>query len=137
MHDALKGYNVTILAYGQTSSGKTHTISGTDHYPGLIALTAKSLFKSLKYLITTEGIIAMPAPHNNEVNFTDRRTQVTISFLEIYNESVNDLLNSTKRNLEVRENKDGDVIVEGLTNKIVTCEEEFLNCMREGESIRM
>jgi len=75
----------------------------------------------------------MPAPHNNEVNFTDRRTEVTISFLEIYNESVNDLLNSAKRNLEVRENKNGDVIVEGLTLKTVTCEEEFMSCLREGE----
>lgn len=79
----------------------------------------------------------MPAPHNNEVNFTARRTQVTISFLEIYNEGVNDLLNSTKRNLEVRENKNGDVIVDGLTHKIVTCEEEFINCLREGEQIKM
>jgi centromeric protein E len=137
IYDALKGYNVTILAYGQTSSGKTHTISGTDEYPGLIVLTAKSLFKSLKYLVTPEGINAMPAPHNNEVNFTERRTQVTISFLEIYNESVNDLLNCTKRNLEVRENRNGDVIVDGLTNKVVTCEEEFLTCMHEGDAIRM
>jgi centromeric protein E len=135
--DALKGYNVTILAYGQTSSGKTHTISGTDEFPGLIVLTAKSLFKSLEYLVTPEGITAMPAPHNNEVNFTDRRTQVTVSFLEIYNESVNDLLNNGKRNLEVRENKIGDVIVEGLTLKTVICEDEFMNCMREGESVRM
>jgi len=43
------------------------------------------------------------------------------------------LLNTTKRNLEVRENKIGDVIVDGLTHKIVTCEEEFLSCLREGE----
>lgn len=44
IQDALKGYNVTILAYGQTSSGKTHTIVGTDDFPGLIVLAAKSLF---------------------------------------------------------------------------------------------
>ncbi len=59
----------------------------------------------------------MPAPHNNEVNFTDRSATVSISYLEIYNENVNDLLNSSKRNLEVRENKNGDVFVDGLTNK--------------------
>jgi kinesin family protein 18/19 len=41
LYNALKGYNVTILAYGQTSSGKTHTISGTNEHPGLIVLTAK------------------------------------------------------------------------------------------------
>lgn len=68
-------------------------------------------------MVTPEGINAMPTPHNNEVNFTDRRTTVSVSYLEIYNENVNDLLNSTKRNLEVRENKNGDVLVDGLTNR--------------------
>ncbi len=137
LYNALKGYNVTILAYGQTSSGKTHTISGTNECPGLIVLTANSLFKNLKYLVTPEGINSMPAPHNNEVNFTERRTHVTISYLEIYNENVNDLLDGSKRNLEVRENKSGDVIVEGLTHKIVTCQEEFMECLRDGELVRI
>jgi len=86
--------------------------------------------------VTPEGINAMPVPHNNEVSFTDRSTTVSISYLEIYNENVNDLLDSTKRNLEVRENKNGDVLVEGLTFKTITCEEEFFECLREGESIR-
>ncbi len=136
IYEALKGYNVTVLAYGQTSSGKTHTVSGNDEYPGLIVLTAKLLFKSLKFLVTTEGIKKVPAPHYNEGNFTERRTQVTISFLEIYNESVNDLLDRTKKNLEVREDRNGDVFVDGLTKKVVTCEEEFLSCMHEGDAIR-
>jgi centromeric protein E len=137
LFNALKGYNVTILAYGQTSSGKTHTISGNSESPGLIVLAANTLFKNLQYLVTPEGINAMPAPHNNEVNFTDRSTRVTISYLEIYNENVNDLLDGSKRNLEVRENKSGDVLVEGLTLKTVTCQEEFMECLREGESVRM
>jgi hypothetical protein len=68
-------------------------------------------------MVTPEGINAMSTPHNNEVNFTDRRTTVSVSYLEIYNENVNDLLNSSKRNLEVRENKNGDVLVDGLTNR--------------------
>jgi len=93
LHNALKGYNVTILAYGQTCSGKTHTIRGTQENPGLIVLTANELFEKLQYLITPEGINAMPAPHNNEAGFTDRVITVTISYLEIYNENVNDLLN--------------------------------------------
>ena len=78
----------------------------------------------------------MPAPHNNEVNFTDRSATVSVSYLEIYNENVNDLLNSSRRNLEVRENKTGDVLVEGLTHRKVTDETEFLELLREGESIR-
>lgn len=50
--NALKGYNVTILAYGQTCSGKTYTISGNSHSPGIISLTADELFKSLNYLVS-------------------------------------------------------------------------------------
>jgi hypothetical protein len=120
LHNALKGYNVTILAYGQTSSGKTHTVRGTDESPGLIHLTANSLFKWLDFLVTKTGIREMPAPHNFEADFTDRKYYVTISYLEIYNENVNDLLDGTKRNLEVRENKNGEVLVENLTMKKVS-----------------
>ena len=48
--------------------------------------------------------------------------------MEIYNESVNDLLDEKKRNLEVRDYR-GDVIVYGLTEKKVTREEELIECL--------
>ena len=41
-----------------------------------------------------------------------RDAKVSASYMEIYNESVNDLLNSNKKNLEIRENKDGGVLVD-------------------------
>ena len=56
MRNALKGYNVTVLAYGQTSSGKTHTIRGNMEAPGIIPLTAKELFRTIEYLKSPEGI---------------------------------------------------------------------------------
>lgn len=59
----------------------------------------------------------MPGQGNKKVNFTDTSATVSVSYLEIYNENVNDLLNSSKHNLEVRENKNGDVLVDGLTHK--------------------
>ncbi len=68
-------------------------------------------------------------PLNNEENFTKRSAEVTISFIEIYNENVNDLLFSSKKNLEVREDLDGDVFVENLTTVVVTSEKQFLECM--------
>ena len=58
--NALKGYNVTILAYGQTSSGKTHTISGSESQPGLISLAANELFRALDYLVSKDGIKNLP-----------------------------------------------------------------------------
>jgi hypothetical protein len=50
MRNALQGYNVTVLAYGQTSSGKTFTIRGNQDSPGIISLAAKELFKRIKFL---------------------------------------------------------------------------------------
>ncbi len=113
VNNALKGYNVTILAYGQTSSGKTHTITGNSESPGLIKLTAQELFRGLNYLVSPEGIREIPiSPETKENPFIVRKASVSISFLEIYNENVNDLLDASKRNLEVREHKAGEVFVD-------------------------
>jgi hypothetical protein len=83
----------------------------------------------LRSLESPEDINAMLNPLNNEENFTKRSAEVTISFIEIYNENVNDLLFSSKKNLEVREDLDGDVFVENLTTVVVTSEKQFLECM--------
>jgi hypothetical protein len=83
----------------------------------------------LRSLESPEDKNAMLNPLNNEENFTKRSAEVTISFIEIYNENVNDLLFSSKKNLEVREDLDGDVFVENLTTVVVTSEKQFLECM--------
>ena len=61
MNNALKGYNVSVLAYGQTNSGKTFTITGGKDnsgawQPGIIPLTAEELFRTIEYLQSREGI---------------------------------------------------------------------------------
>ena len=50
VQQALNGYNVMIAAFGQTSSGKTHTIRGCDKSPGIIVLTARELFRGIANL---------------------------------------------------------------------------------------
>ena len=55
-----------------------------------------------------------------------RHVSVSVSYLEIYNENVNDLLDQNRRNLEVRDNRDGEVSVENLSLRRVTCEEDFI-----------
>jgi len=47
VRQALNGYNVMIAAFGQTSSGKTHTIRGCNKSPGIIMLTARELFQGI------------------------------------------------------------------------------------------
>lgn len=130
--NALKGYNVTILAYGQTSSGKTHTISGSESQPGLISLAANELFRGLDYLVSVDGIRNMPLTQDSKEDslFIQRTATVSVQFMEIYNEFVNDLLDPSKKNLEVREHSSGEVYVHGLTKKSVQGVDEFMNFLR-------
>lgn len=69
---AIEGYNITVFAYGQTSSGKTYTMKGDLRNPGIIGLSVKALFQLLKkWKKHSEG----------EASFT-----VKVSYLEVYNE---------------------------------------------------
>ena len=65
-----------------------------------------------------------------------RNIKVVVSYLEIYNENVNDLLDSSKRNLDVRDGKDG-VVVERLTFRQVQSTAQMLEILEEGDRIRM
>uniref|UniRef100_A0A3B4FBH1 Kinesin motor domain-containing protein n=1 Tax=Pundamilia nyererei TaxID=303518 RepID=A0A3B4FBH1_9CICH len=82
----VEGYNGTIFAYGQTSSGKTFTMMGTSRTPGVIPQAVEDVFQSIK-------------------NFPEKEFLLRVSYMEIYNETVTDLLvDSWKRKpLEVRE----------------------------------
>lgn len=80
----MQGYNGTILVYGQTTSGKTYTMLGTPDKPGLLPCTLRDIFK---------GIQAD----------TDTQYRISISYLEIYNEIINDLLEPELTNLRIKE----------------------------------
>ena len=130
MNDIIKssvlGYNGTIFAYGQTGSGKTFTISGAPSnfaYRGIIPRSISRLFNE----ISTKP----------EYDFN-----IQISYLEIYNEIMFDLLPEDgkflgeRANIEFQEDNKGNVIVKGLTKHKVTNEEECFNLLFEGESNR-
>ena len=130
MNDIIKssvqGYNGTIFAYGQTGSGKTFTISGAPSnfaYRGIIPRSISRLFNE----ISTKP----------EYDFN-----IQISYLEIYNEIMFDLLPEDgkflgeRANIEFQEDNKGNVIVKGLSKHKVTNEEECFNLLFEGESNR-
>ncbi|ESK97519.1 kinesin family protein [Moniliophthora roreri MCA 2997] len=92
LQGVLDGYNATVFAYGATGCGKTHTISGTEADPGIIYLAMADLFQRIE----------------------DRKdewlTEVVVTFLEIYNEEIRDLLaepgtNAPRGGLSIREDK--------------------------------
>ncbi|KAI0677502.1 kinesin-domain-containing protein [Trametes maxima] len=100
LSNLLDGYNTTIFAYGATGCGKTHTISGTDADPGIIYLTMADLFQEI------------------EDRREDHTIDVAVTFLEIYNEEIRDLLSepgtpTPRGGLQIREDKTVKVV--GLT----------------------
>ncbi|XP_024459742.1 kinesin-like protein KIN-7K, chloroplastic isoform X3 [Populus trichocarpa] len=84
VNGAMEGINGTIFAYGVTSSGKTHTMHGDQRSPGIIPLAVKDAFSIIQETPNREFLLR-------------------VSYLEIYNEVVNDLLNPAGQNLRIRE----------------------------------
>uniref|UniRef100_UPI0037E73BF8 kinesin heavy chain n=1 Tax=Semicossyphus pulcher TaxID=241346 RepID=UPI0037E73BF8 len=119
--DVLGGYNGTIFAYGQTSSGKTHTMEGNLHNPqgmGIIPRIAEDIF---------EHIFAM----DENLEF-----HIKVSYFEIYMDKIRDLLDVTKTNLSVHEDKHRVPYVKGCTERFVTSPEEVMDVIDEGKANR-
>ncbi|XP_047023734.1 kinesin-related protein 4-like isoform X1 [Helicoverpa zea] len=112
---ATAGFNGTIFAYGQTSSGKTYTMTGTDSSPGIIPLAVINLFEIIK-------------------NIPDRDFLVRVSYIEIYNETLRDLFNLSRKYVKITESHQG-IKVEA-TEKVTSSPEEILEAMKEGEANR-
>ncbi|KFO30525.1 Kinesin-like protein KIF19 [Fukomys damarensis] len=93
----ISGYNATVFAYGPTGCGKTYTMLGTDHEPGIYVRTLNDLFRAI------------------EESSSDVEYEVSMSYLEIYNEMIRDLLNPTLGYLELREDSKGVIQVAGIT----------------------
>ncbi|KAG6464482.1 hypothetical protein O3G_MSEX014545 [Manduca sexta] len=107
---AAAGFNGTIFAYGQTSSGKTYTMTGTEESPGIIPLAVLNLFEIIK-------------------NVPDRDFLVRVSYIEIYNETLKDLLNVEKENIKIHEGLQG--IKVDASEKVASSPEEVLDAMRQ------
>ncbi|XP_045460212.1 chromosome-associated kinesin KIF4 isoform X3 [Harmonia axyridis] len=118
-----KGYNLTILAYGQTGSGKTHsmgtTYSGNEDM-GVIPRSVKQIFEIVK--------------DNFTFDFT-----ITVSFMELYQEILYDLLSEKPREqciLEIREDPQKGIHIPGLTEIPVENTNDIFNCLIRGSSGR-
>lgn len=119
--DVLAGYNGTIFAYGQTSSGKTHTMEGVIGDPqrqGIIPRIVNDIFNH---------IYAME--ENLEFH-------IKVSYFEIYMDKIRDLLDVSKVNLSVHEDKNRVPYVKGATERFVSSPEEVFESIEEGKSNR-
>ncbi|XP_063793175.1 chromosome-associated kinesin KIF4A [Pseudophryne corroboree] len=123
-----KGYNATVLAYGQTGSGKTFSMGGAythdqENEPvvGVIPRVVKALFKEIEERSDWEFLL-------------------TVSYLEIYNEDILDLLYSsrdkTSHPISIREDPKEGIKICGLTERDVKTAVDMISCLEQGNGCR-
>ncbi|RUS86464.1 hypothetical protein EGW08_005779 [Elysia chlorotica] len=132
VEEVLSGYNCTIFAYGQTGTGKTFTMEGErsldtsttwerDPLSGIIPRALHQIFEDLQ--------------NQKDVEFS-----VRVSFLELYNEELFDLLGSSVDPLRLRiyedNTKKGSVIISGLEEVVVRCKDEVFEILQRGTAKR-
>uniref|UniRef100_A0A8B9F5R2 Kinesin family member 4A n=1 Tax=Amazona collaria TaxID=241587 RepID=A0A8B9F5R2_9PSIT len=122
-----KGYNATVLAYGQTGSGKTYSMGGTytasqedEPSVGVIPRVIKLLFKEKEQRQDWEFVLK-------------------VSYLEVYNEDILDLLCPSRERpsqISIREDPKEGIKIVGLTERNVTCAQEMVFCLEQGNNSR-
>ena len=121
LDNAFQGYNNCIFAYGQTGSGKSYSMMGYGEEAGVIPKICRDMFERITRIQEDKNL----------------GCTVEVSYLEIYNERVRDLLNpSTKGNLKVREHPSTGPYVEDLAKLVVRSFKEIENLMDEGNKAR-
>ena len=118
----MNGYNATVFAYGATGTGKTYTMIGTPTSPGLMVQTVEEFFVKVR------------------AN-TDKKFNVKLSYLEVYNELIHDLLrgggsNPEAAKLDLREDVAEGVKVAGLSSIEANTTDEVMELLRQGNQHR-
>lgn len=110
------GYNATVFAYGATGAGKTHTMLGRIGQQGVIGFTFEALFDQI-------------LEERKQKDFS-----VRMSFIEIYNEELKDLLNddTDKPNVEIREDPNKGIYLSGVKELECNSTEDILNLLHTG-----
>ncbi|CAK9801954.1 Kinesin-like protein KIF13A [Anthophora quadrimaculata] len=121
LDNAFQGYNACIFAYGQTGSGKSYTMMGSGENKGIIPRLCDNLFDMIA------------KQQSSELTY-----KVEVSYMEIYNEKVHDLLDPQpkKQSLKVREHNVLGPYVDGLSRLAVTSFQDIDNLMAEGNKSR-
>lgn len=115
----LDGYNCTVFAYGATGSGKTFSMAGTPENPGIMARSVEYIFQSIQ-------------------NQTGRKAKICISYMEIYNEIIRDLLqpNDKSKELKIVDDPQNGIIVTGLSHSYPNNTAEVLELIQIGNANR-
>ncbi|XP_056908533.1 kinesin-like protein KIF21A isoform X12 [Takifugu flavidus] len=128
-----EGYNATVFAYGQTGSGKTYTM-GTgfdvnigDDELGIVPRAVHHLFQGIEERREAAQAQGRPVPE----------FKINAQFLELYNEEVLDLFDSSrdmkqKSHIKIHEDANGGIYTVGVTTRTVGSEAEMIQCLKLG-----
>ena len=157
---SMEGYHGSVFAYGQTSTGKTHTMTGTGDDPGIVPLAVRECFRYIQRSADAHAANALVEDEDEEEEDDDdegnREYLLRVSYLEIYNESIVDLLapppvpgprgagvpysSSTAGGggggIRIFESKAEGVVVRGLREEVVTSPEQVFALLATGEARR-
>ncbi|OEL28242.1 Kinesin-like protein KIN12B [Dichanthelium oligosanthes] len=133
IENALAGFNTSLVCYGQSGTGKTYTMwgplgamvdSGSDHADrGVVPRVFQNLFSRIQRV---------------QESSPEKQTsyQCRCSFLEVHNEQINDLLESSQRDLQIRENAGNGIHVENVTDEYVSTVDDINQLLMKGLSNR-
>ncbi|XP_039421220.1 kinesin-like protein KIF21B isoform X1 [Corvus cornix cornix] len=131
-----EGYNATVLAYGQTGAGKTYTMgtgfdmSISEEEQGIIPRAISHLFSGIEERKRAAQSQGVAAPE----------FKVSAQFLELYNEEILDLFDSTrdpdarhrKSNIKIHEDASGSIYTTGVTSRLISSQDELIQCLKQG-----
>ncbi|NWW74026.1 KI21B protein, partial [Climacteris rufus] len=131
-----EGYNATVLAYGQTGAGKTYTmgtgfdLSISEEEQGIIPRAISHLFSGIEERKRAAQSRGVAAPE----------FKVSAQFLELYNEEILDLFDSTrdpdarhrKSNIKIHEDASGSIYTTGVTSRLISSQDELIQCLKQG-----
>ncbi|KFV60651.1 Kinesin-like KIF18B, partial [Gavia stellata] len=117
LDSVLNGYNCSVFAYGATGAGKTYTMLGSEKSPGIMYLTMMELYKRI------------------EARKEEKSCEVLVSYQEVYNEQIHDLL-EPKGPLAIREDPEKGVVVQGLSFHQPASAEQLLKMLANGNKNR-
>ncbi|GAA5906382.1 hypothetical protein JCM6882_002714 [Rhodosporidiobolus microsporus] len=115
--DAMEGFDAVIFAYGQTASGKTFTLSGNNSNPGIIPQAVTEIFTFIR-------------------DHPEKEFLLRASYLEIYNESLKDLLDPDSGPIKIRQDEKKRFFVHPLREEVVTTEAQVAALLRRGADNR-
>ncbi|XP_042197421.1 kinesin-like protein KIF18A isoform X1 [Callorhinchus milii] len=117
LEGVFNGYNGTVFAYGATGAGKTHTMLGSPKQPGVMYLTMMELYNRMEQIKS------------------ERSCDVAVSYFEVYNEQIRDLLTNS-RSLAMREDAQNGIVIQGLTLHKPKSAEQLLAMLDYGNTNR-